>query len=54
MAFECGLPAPHGGIFVIALVQHWPGYLVALLAGTVLTAVLVGLLKRFRPPPKVS
>jgi len=55
MAFGCELISPHGGVFVIPLVQHWPGYLVALLAGSVLTAVLVGLLKRFRPPsPEVS
>lgn len=51
MAFGCELISPHGGIFVIALVKNWPGYLAALLAGSVLTAVLVGLLKRFRPPP---
>lgn len=49
MTFGCALLSPHGGLFVIALVQHWPGYIAALLAGSALTAVLVGLLKQFRP-----
>ncbi|MGL4789963.1 MAG: PTS fructose transporter subunit IIABC, partial [Anaerotignaceae bacterium] len=30
MAFNCALMAPHGGIFVFAVVENWPMYLVSL------------------------
>ncbi len=46
MAFNCTLMAPHGGIFVFPVVGNWPLYLVALLIGTVVGAVLLGLLKK--------
>ena len=39
------LPAPHGGIFVIALVGNWATYLLAIAVGAVVTALLVNLLK---------
>ncbi|MEN9707504.1 MAG: hypothetical protein RIS31_1070 [Actinomycetota bacterium] len=39
------LPAPHGGIFVIALVGNPLLYIVAILVGAAVTAVLVNLLK---------
>ena len=39
------LPAPHGGIFVIALVGNWATYLLAIAIGAAVTAVLVNLLK---------
>jgi PTS system fructose-specific IIC component len=48
MAFGCELLAPHGGIFVIPLVRHWPGYIVAIVAGSLVTALLVGLLKSLK------
>jgi PTS system fructose-specific IIC component len=48
MAFGCELLAPHGGIFVIPLVHHWPGYIVAIVAGSLVTALLVGLLKKLK------
>jgi len=46
MAFGCTLMAPHGGIFVFPVVGNWPMYLVALVAGTVISAVLLGILKK--------
>jgi PTS system fructose-specific IIC component len=39
--FDTALRAPHGGVFVIGIVQNWPLYLLAIAIGTVLTALLV-------------
>lgn len=44
--FGCTLMAPHGGIFVFPVVEHPVLYLVALAAGTVLSAVILGLIKK--------
>ncbi|GGB78965.1 PTS fructose transporter subunit IIC [Marinobacterium zhoushanense] len=49
MFFGCQLPAPHGGIFVIPLVEHPFLYLASILTGALLSAVLVAGLKRERP-----
>ena len=46
MAFDCTLMAPHGGIFVFPVVGNAVMYLVALVAGTVISAVLLGMLKK--------
>lgn len=46
MAFNCTLMAPHGGIFVFPVVGNWFLYLVALVAGTVVGALLLGVLKK--------
>ena len=46
MAFHCTLMAPHGGIFVFPVVGHAVMYLVALVAGTVVSALLLGVLKK--------
>ena len=46
MAFDCTLMAPHGGIFVFPVVGNAVMYLVALVVGTVISAVLLGLLKK--------
>lgn len=46
MAFHCTLMAPHGGIFVFPVVGNAVMYFVALLIGTVVSAVLLGLLKK--------
>ena len=46
MAFNCTLMAPHGGIFVFPVVEHALMYVVALVVGTVVGAVLLGLLKK--------
>ncbi|WP_129659332.1 PTS fructose transporter subunit IIABC [Rothia halotolerans] len=39
-------PAPHGGIWISALVTNWPMYLLAVVVGMVITALLYLLLKR--------
>lgn len=46
MAFNCTLMAPHGGIFVFPVVGNTVMYLVALVVGTIVGAVLLGLLKK--------
>ena len=46
MAFGCSVPAPHGGVFVFGVVQNWPMYFVALAAGSVVAAVLMGFVKK--------
>jgi PTS system fructose-specific IIC component len=49
MAFGVELKVPHGGVFVLPIpgaVTHLFAYATAILAGTVVTALLVGLLKR--------
>lgn len=46
MIFNCTLMAPHGGIFVFPVVGNAIMYLVALVAGTVIAAVLLGILKK--------
>ncbi len=46
MAFNCTLMAPHGGIFVFPVVGNPIMYVVALVAGTVVGGVLLGILKK--------
>ena len=46
MVFGCTLMAPHGGIFVFAVVGNWPMYLLALAAGSVVTMFLLAVLKK--------
>lgn len=46
MFFGCTLPAPHGGLFVLPVIGHPWYYLLAILAGTLVTALLVNLLKK--------
>jgi fructose PTS system EIIBC or EIIC component len=47
MAFGIGLPAPHGGLFVFPVVEGNPFfYLLAVLIGSVITALMVGFLKK--------
>lgn len=46
MAFNCTLMAPHGGIFVFPVVGNALLYLLSLVIGTVVAAVLLGLLKK--------
>jgi PTS system fructose-specific IIC component len=50
MAFGATLRAPHGGIFVVPLIGGPLVYLLAIAAGTVVTAGLVVLLKSRRKP----
>ena len=46
MLFGCTLMAPHGGIFVFPVVGNSLMYLVSLLAGTAVSTVLLGVLKK--------
>jgi PTS system fructose-specific IIC component len=46
MAFGCTLMAPHGGIFVVPFMGNAPLYLVALVVGTLISTVLLGVLKK--------
>lgn len=46
MAAGCTLMAPHGGIFVFMVVGNAWMYLLALLVGTAISAVLLGILKK--------
>lgn len=49
MIFQCTLRAPHGGIFVLPIpnaVGNLAGYVLAIVAGTVVTALLTGMLKK--------
>lgn len=46
MAFHCTLMAPHGGIFVFPVVGNALMYLLALVVGTVVSTLLLGVLKK--------
>lgn len=50
--FRCSLQAPHGGIFAFALVPNWPMYLLALVVGTLVSCLLLGLLRSRLPGRK--
>ena len=52
MVFGCGLRAPHGGIFVLPTISNPLMYFVALLIGSVVGAILLGVLKK--PLDKVN
>lgn len=55
MLFGCTLRAPHGGIFVLAIpnaVTQGGLYVVAIAAGTLVTALVMAQLKRWQPRPK--
>lgn len=44
--FNCSCPAPHGGIFVFAVVDNPLGYIAALAAGSVVGALMLSVLKK--------
>lgn len=44
--FKCTLMAPHGGIFVFAVVGNWYWYLLALAVGSVVSMLMLALLKK--------
>lgn len=46
--FGCACPAPHGGIFTFIVVDHPFGYIVALVAGSIVGALMLALLKKKR------
>lgn len=49
MALGVGSRAPHGGIFVIFAIEPWWGFLISLVAGTIVATVTVIALKQFWP-----
>lgn len=46
MLFNCTLMAPHGGVFVFAVMGNWPMYIVSLVAGSIVGMLMLGLLKK--------
>lgn len=49
MILKCGLHVPHGGIFVLPIpnaVDNLPGYIIAIVVGTAVTAAMLLLLKK--------
>ncbi len=55
MYFGCGLRAPHGGVFVLAIpnaVSHLGGYAIAIIAGTLVTTAALLIVKRPLNEPK--
>ncbi|MDD3413104.1 MAG: fructose-specific PTS transporter subunit EIIC [Lachnospiraceae bacterium] len=46
MAFKATLSVPHGGIFVFFAVENVFMYIISILVGTVVTAVMLGILKK--------
>lgn len=46
MFFNCALMAPHGGIFVIGIIDHRLMYLVSILVGSIIAAIIMGLTKK--------
>lgn len=46
MAFGCALRAPHGGIFVIAIVTNPLQYLASIIIGAVVGAIILGIIKK--------
>ena len=54
MLFQCTLPAPHGGIFVFPVIGNVFGYVVALVAGSIIGMLLLALLRKNRTPEQLS
>ena len=52
--FGCSCPAPHGGIFVFPVVDNVLGFIVALVAGSVVGALMLALLKKKRTDAPVA
>ena len=46
--FNCTLMAPHGGIFVFAVVGNWAMYLLSLVVGSLVGMLMLALLKKKR------
>lgn len=46
MMFGCELPAPHGGLFVIPLVNNAAMYMVSILVGSALAGTIIGVSKK--------
>lgn len=56
--FQCQLLAPHGGIFVLGTIcPEWYTivlYLLAIIIGSAITAILLGILKKDHPNPELG
>ncbi|MFA6796692.1 MAG: fructose-specific PTS transporter subunit EIIC [Bacilli bacterium] len=52
--FKCQLMAPHGGIFVFPVVTGWLWYLVALLIGSLVGALMLGVTMKNNPNPELK
>ena len=46
MFFNCTLRAPHGGIFVLPVIGEPLMYLLSVVIGTILGAILLGILRK--------
>ncbi len=46
MFFNCTLMAPHGGVFVFAVVGNWPMYLLSLAIGSIIGMFMLAILKK--------
>ena len=46
MVFKCTLRAPHGGIFVLPVIENPLGYVAAIVIGAIVGAVILGILKK--------
>lgn len=46
MVFGCELMAPHGGLWVVSVISNPLGYVAALIIGSAITTVLLGLLRK--------
>ena len=54
MALGVGSRAPHGGVFVLFAIDPWWGFVLAVIAGTVVSAAAVVALKQFWPSRTVA
>lgn len=45
MIFDCTLRAPHGGIFVLPIIGNWAMYLISIIVGSIVGAIILGFLK---------
>lgn len=54
VVFKCTLMAPHGGIFVIAVVGNWYWYLLCVVIGAIITGLMLSLLKKDEENPELG
>lgn len=54
VSLGCTLQAPHGGIFVFAVVGNWYWYILALVVGVIVSTILLGILKKDQPNPELG
>lgn len=52
--FGCTLMAPHGGVFVVAVIGNWYWYLLSVVIGSFITAFMLGLLKKDNANPELG